>query len=146
MINRRATASLRGRVVAYIVASALLVLGCASLAMLDAERHNPRANIHTFGDAVWWATSTMTTVGYGDRFPTTGEGRVVGFALMIAGIALLGVVTASIASWLIDRVREVDVAAQAATRGDIAALRDEITMLREALTAGGHTAQSSPDS
>jgi voltage-gated potassium channel len=130
MINRRATATLRGQVVAYVCASTLLLLLCASLAMLDAERQNPHANIRTFGDAAWWAASTMTTVGYGDRVPTTGEGRAVGFGLMIAGIALLGIVTATIATWLLDRVREVDIAAQAATRGDIVALRAEIAALR----------------
>lgn len=75
--------------IGYIAASATLVLTCASLAMLDAERHNPDANIRTFGDAVWWAASTMTTVGYGDRVPTTGEGRAIGFALMLADIARL---------------------------------------------------------
>jgi voltage-gated potassium channel len=145
MINRRATASLRGQVIAYVAASTALVLLCASLAMLDAERHNPAANIHSFGDALWWAASTMTTAGYGDRVPTTGEGRAVGFALMLAGIALLGVVTAAIASWLIDRVRDVDAAAQAATRGDIAALRAEIAMLRQALTGPDPAAPPTPD-
>jgi voltage-gated potassium channel len=137
MINRRATATLRGQVVGYVVASAGLILFCAALAMLDAERRNPQANIHTFGDAIWWASATMTTVGYGDRVPTTGEGRAVGLALMLAGIALLGVVTASFASWLIDRVREADAASDAATRGDIGELRAEIAQLREALLTAG---------
>jgi voltage-gated potassium channel len=135
MLNRRATVTLRGKVVAYAIASTTLILVCASLAMLDAERHQPGANIRTFGDALWWAASTMTTVGYGDRVPTTGEGRAVGFALMLAGIALLGVVTAWIASWLVDRVRDAEAATQAATRGDIAALRAEIAMLRETIIA-----------
>ena len=133
MVNRRATASLRGRVVAYVVASAGLVLFCASLAMLEAEGHNPNANIKSFSDAVWWASATMTTVGYGDKYPTTTSGRAVGFALMLAGIALLGVVTASIASWLIDRVRDVDETSQAATRSDIKALRDQIDQLQQAI-------------
>lgn len=133
MINRRATATLRGRVVTYVLASAALILFCAALAVLDAERRNPHANIHTFGDAIWWASATMTTVGYGDRVPITVEGRAVGFALMLAGISLLGVVTASFASWLIERVREIDTAAQAATRGDIAILRTEVAQLRQAL-------------
>ena len=101
MINRRATASLHGRIVAYVVASAGLLLLISALAMLDAERHNPQANITSFGDALWWAVTTMSTVGYGDRYPTTLEGRVIGAVLMLAGIALLGIVTATLASWLI---------------------------------------------
>jgi voltage-gated potassium channel len=131
MLNRRATASLHGRVAIYVGASAGLVLLISALAMLDAERHNPQANIETFGDALWWAVSTMSTVGYGDRFPTTGNGRIIGAGLMVAGIALLGVVTASVASWLIQQVREAE--AQTATRGDIAELRAELARLSGAL-------------
>jgi voltage-gated potassium channel len=133
MINRRAAASLRGRVIMYVIASAGLVLLIAALAILEAERRNPQANIKTFGDALWWAITTMTTVGYGDRFPTTGEGRYIGAGLMLAGIALLGVVTASIASWLIEQVRHVETDAQAATRDDIKELRAEIARLSTAL-------------
>jgi voltage-gated potassium channel len=133
MINRRATASLRGRVVIYVVTSAVLVLLIAALAMLDAERHNPHANIKTFGDALWWAVTTMSTVGYGDRFPTTGDGRYIAAGLMLAGIALLGAVTASIAAWLIEQVRNAETEAQTATRGDIAELRAEIASLSTAL-------------
>ena len=73
--------------------------------MLDNERGKPGANIETFGDAVWWAMTTVTTVGYGDRYPVTGMGRVIAGAVMVAGIALLGTVTATLASWLIDQVR-----------------------------------------
>jgi len=129
MINRRATASLHGRIVAYVVATAGLVLLVSALAMLEAERHNPQANIYTFGDALWWAVTTMSTVGYGDRYPTTTDGRVVGVGLMLAGIALLGVITATFASWLIGQVRATETEAQTATRGDIADLRAEIARL-----------------
>jgi voltage-gated potassium channel len=129
MINRRATASLHGRIVAYVVATAGLVLLISAMAMLEAERHNPQANIDTFGDALWWAVTTMSTVGYGDRYPTTADGRVVGVGLMLAGIALLGVISATFASWLIGQVRETETEARAATRGDIAELRDEIARL-----------------
>lgn len=101
--------------------------------MLDAERHNPQANIHTFGDAIWWASATMTTLGDGDRVPVTGEGRAVGFALMLADIGLLGVVIASCLCWITDRVREIDTAVENATRGDIAILRAEIAQPRQAL-------------
>ena len=129
MINRRATASLHGRIVAYVVATAGLVLLVSALATLEAERHNPQANINTFGDALWWAVTTMSTVGYGDRYPTTTDGRVVGVGLMLAGIALLGVITATFASWLIGQVRETETEAETATRGDIAELRAEIARL-----------------
>jgi voltage-gated potassium channel len=133
MVNRRATASLRGRVVIYVVASAGLVLLIAALAMLEAEQHNPQSNIKTFGDALWWAAATMSTVGYGDRYPLTADGRVIGVGLMVAGIALLGVVTASLASWLIEQVRDVEAEAQTATRSDIERLRGEIARLTQAL-------------
>lgn len=77
----------------------------------------------------------MTTVGYGDRYPVTTQGRVVAAGLMIGGIAVLGVVTASIASWLIDRVREADEDAAVATRRDVAALAAEVAELKALVVA-----------
>jgi len=91
-------------VAVYIAGGASLLAFCAALAVLDAERASPDANIVDFGDAIWWAVTTMTTVGYGDRFPVTGTGRLVAFGLMIGGIALLGTVTATLASWLVETV------------------------------------------
>ena len=69
-------------------------------------------------------------MGYGDRFPVTGTGRLVAVALMLAGIALLGVVTAAFASWLIERVTEAEEVSQAATRQDLEALTREVAALR----------------
>src|SRR5664280_20387 len=57
----------------------------------DVRRGASSGNIKTFPDALWWAITIVTTVGYGDRYPTTGTGRLVGGALMLVGIALLGV-------------------------------------------------------
>ena len=61
------------------------------------------ANITSAGDALWWAFTTVTTVGYGDRFPVTTEGRAVAVVLMVAGIGVVGAVTAAVASWILDR-------------------------------------------
>jgi len=63
MLNRRATIRLRGRVGIYIAGGASLLAFCAALAVLDAERSTPDANISDFGDAIWWAVTTMTTSG-----------------------------------------------------------------------------------
>ncbi len=133
MLNRRASGSLRGRVVVYAVGAASLVLLVAALAVLDAERGRPGANIGNFGDALWWALTTVTTVGYGDHFPVTATGRFVAGGLMVAGIALLGVVTATFASWLIERVAQVEEASQAATRRDVETLAREVAALRAQL-------------
>lgn len=108
VLNRMTVASLRGRVAAYIVSASLLVGFTASLTCLDVERNAPGSNIHTFGDAAWWTIATMTTVGYGDHFPVTTEGRFIGAALMISGIALLGTVTATLASWITEQVKRDD--------------------------------------
>lgn len=133
VLNHRAGGSLRGRVAVYVVGSTSLILFVASLAVLEAERGQRGATIKNFGDAIWWAITTVTTVGYGDRYPVTTAGRFVAAGLMVAGIALVGVVTASFASWLLDRVRQVEEEAQAATRRDVAALAAEIAALRAEL-------------
>lgn len=115
VINRRAVNRLHGRVATYVVGGAVLLAFVAALAELSVERRAPDANILTFGDAVWWAITTMTTVGYGDTYPVTPTGRVVGAALMVAGVALLGTVTATFASWLVERVAEVRTAEEDTT-------------------------------
>lgn len=135
VLNRYAGASLRGRVAVYVVGSTSLMLFVASLAVLEAERGQPGATITDFSDAMWWAISTVTTVGYGDRYPVTTTGRFVAAGLMVAGIALVGVVTGSFASWLLDKVRQVEEEAQVATRHDVAVLAAEIAALRAELKA-----------
>ena len=64
-----------------------MLIWVASLAILDAERGKPGANIETFGEAVWWAFVTITTVGYGDFYPVTAHGRFVAVLLMAGGVA-----------------------------------------------------------
>lgn len=131
-LNRHAGGTLRGRVGVYVTGSVTLVVFVAALAVLEAER-KVDGNIDTFGDAVWWSMTTITTIGYGDQFPVSTTGRLVAVGLMLCGIALLGIVTASVATWLIDRVAEVDEESRAATRRDLLELRHEIAELKTLL-------------
>ncbi|WP_331758700.1 potassium channel family protein (plasmid) [Nocardia sp. NBC_01377] len=130
VLQRSVGGALRGRVIAYTAGSTLLLIFVASLAMLDTERHAPGANITTFPDALWWSVTTVTTVGYGDYTPVTNTGRLVALGLMLGGIALLGVVTATLASWIIQRVAEEDEASQSATRAQVTELTAQIAAMR----------------
>ncbi len=131
VLQRAVGHSIRGRVAAYTAGGVVMIVYAASLAVLDVERYAPHAQITSFGDAVWWAISTVTTVGYGDLAPVTFGGRLIAVALMIAGISLLGVVTATLASWIVEKVAEEDTANQAATAAHIEELREEIRKMRE---------------
>lgn len=113
MLNRHAATNLRGRVLTYLVGASSLLGFCAALAVLDAERASPDANITSIGDAAWWALTTMTTVGYGDCYPSTTMGRWVAAGLMIGGVAIIGTVTGTIASWLVECISDEQTAAAA---------------------------------
>lgn len=79
---------------------AIFLLVFASVAVLQFEDVEG-ANIHTAEDALWWAISTMTTVGYGDTYPTTTEGRFVAVFLMAGGVSLFGTFSGLVATWFL---------------------------------------------
>jgi voltage-gated potassium channel len=126
--------------------------------VLEAERNAPDASITTFGEALWWTITTLSTVGYGDRYPVTVEGRLVAATLMVAGIALLGVVTASIAAWFVENLRRAqsevseeveevsgDVEATQAQLAVVLAELRTISARLAALERDRHGATTSPD-
>lgn len=84
-----------------VAVTAVFVSYIAAVQITISERSVEGSNIKTFGDGLWWAVTTVTTVGYGDRFPTTTEGRILAVMLMLVGISLVGVITASVASWFV---------------------------------------------
>lgn len=125
--------AVRGRVVVYTAASAVLLLYAGSLAALQAEQGHS-GKINNFGDAVWWSICTVTTVGYGDESPVTTQGRLVAVLLMIGGIGLVSTVTATLASWVVQRVAQEDSEHQAATAAQMQALHDGIRAQMEVLS------------
>ncbi|MEV7324382.1 ion channel [Streptomyces sp. NPDC093970] len=99
----RTRLALQARVMAYASLSITLLGFAGALAVYQVERGAPNATIHTFGDSVWWTCSTLSTVGYGDVTPVTTLGRTIAVGLMACGIALLGAVTGSFSSMLLQR-------------------------------------------
>ncbi|WP_367323462.1 potassium channel family protein [Streptomyces sp. HUAS ZL42] len=134
LVGRRARMASQIQVTTYVAGAVVGLLMFGSLAVLSVERESPDGNIRTLGDAVWWSFTTMTTVGYGDHAPTTGLGRMIAVGLMLSGIALLGVVTANIAAWFIERFEKDDVEERAQTEA-ILALTEEVRALRAEVAA-----------
>jgi voltage-gated potassium channel len=132
-----------------VVAIGVVVLG--SLIAYYAE-HPTNPGFATFGDALWWGIVTLTTVGYGDIVPETTTGRWAGVTIMITGVAVLGVLAGSLASFF--RLGEGDNGAgspggepakPAGTSGDavlqaltaeLTALRSQVEVLTQRLTGG----------
>jgi voltage-gated potassium channel len=89
-----------------VLLASIFVAYISAIQITIAERTVDGSNIKNFGDGLWWAITTVTTVGYGDRYPTTTEGRLIAIALMIMGISLMGVITASVAAWFVKMGQE----------------------------------------
>jgi voltage-gated potassium channel len=105
-----------------LLAVALIVFACAGLVTI-AEHSAKNGNIHNFGQGLWWAMVTVTTVGYGDRYPTTPFGQGVAVVLMLVGIGLIGVLTATVASYFVGQ--DLDKA-----QGEREAIREELELAR----------------
>lgn len=100
---------------------AILTISFGSIAILQCEKGVEHSNIQSAGDAIWWTVVTMSTVGYGDYFPVTPDGRIIAVGLMIVGIGLFGTFTGFLAAWLVEGKKD---------RGDtIESLRCRITEL-----------------
>lgn len=104
---------------------ALVLITASSTAILHFEVSND-ANIKTAENALWWAFATITTVGYGEFYPVTAEGRVIAAILMTAGVGLFGAFSAALAAWFLIPENE-------ATDAEIAAMREELQKVRETL-------------
>jgi voltage-gated potassium channel len=97
--------SLRARVVAYLVTFSIMYVYVISLFVYQSERNAPGATITSYGDAVWWAMETISTVGYGDMIPVTVVGRLYASLLMLGAMIIVGATTGTVVSYLGERVQ-----------------------------------------
>src|SRR5258708_9994118 len=114
----------QGLLLAVLLVSMLLVV-FASIGILQFETV-PHAHIKSADDALWWAIVTITTVGYGDRYPVTSEGRLLAAGLMVFGVALFGTFSGFVASWFVQGKSDQ-------SEVDVLLLRDDIRDLRAEL-------------
>ena len=99
--TQKAKRSLHARATGYVIVITTALILVTSVVVLDLERDVKGANIKSFGDALWWAVSTVFTVGYGDRYPVSAGGRAVATVLMMCGIGLIGVIAAAVAAYFV---------------------------------------------
>jgi voltage-gated potassium channel len=105
----------------------------SSIAILNLE-NTPEANIKSPSDALWWSFATITTVGYGDRYPVTHEGRIVAAVLMTAGVGLFGTFTGFVASFFLEANQEKEESGLQLLTNEVRLLREQI----EAMEKRGH--------
>jgi voltage-gated potassium channel len=110
--------AVRARLITFAAVYALLFTYFIALGTLSAERDAPGATITTFGDALWWACVTITSVGYGDTYPITLQGRILGTLLMFGGLAIIGAATAVIVSYLNEKIAPLRTRAKVEPEGD----------------------------
>ena len=132
VLSRRNRGSRSQQVTTSVVTLAFATWFVAGLAVTEAERHVAGANIQGVGDGWWWAITTMATVGYGDTYPVSPQGRIVGMSLMIMGVALLGTITASIASNF-NMTNNEDLADGKSSASDLDSLKKRIAELESKL-------------
>ena len=130
MLTTRRTSSFIG-----VVTICFILLVFSSIAMLQFES-DEASNIKSAPDALWWAMTTMTTVGYGDRYPVTTEGRIVACVLMVAGVGLFGSFTGYMASLLVEpEIKDESKDLRLLTE-EIRSLREKVESLEKRMESG----------
>jgi voltage-gated potassium channel len=147
-LGRSALADRAGSSLVVAVFLTIVVLQYGSIAVLLAENNAPNANITSASDAVWWSYVSITTVGYGDRYPVTDLGRSIGVAVLTIGVGLFGVLTGFLAKFFLDprRVREARTAEpQADIQAELQELRRQVIAQRDQIARMTQSHVANPD-
>lgn len=126
ILERRAQSVLFAAVLMFVV---LVAVGSISVLQFESS---PDANIKTAEDALWWTIVTLTTVGYGDRFPISSEGRIVAVIVMVAGVGLFGTLSGFVASWFLSPAQKEEQSEMKRIEAELASIRRELAALRRA--------------
>jgi voltage-gated potassium channel len=102
LIYEHITQNKKQSVLTSVALISILMIIFSSIAILQFEK-DINSNIKTAEDAIWWSYVTITTVGYGDKYPITTEGRIIGAILMTTGVGIFGTFTALVSSWFIQK-------------------------------------------
>jgi flagellar basal body-associated protein FliL len=125
----------------------ILVLTASSVLVLQFESQSPDANITRGGDALWYSIVTITTVGYGDRYPVTAAGRITAMFIMFMGVGIIGALASILASLLVGSSAPAEEEAAIAEPAppveiEIATIKNELAAMRqllEKIATGGDT-------
>ncbi|MGE0823415.1 MAG: potassium channel family protein [Candidatus Binatia bacterium] len=131
ILNRRP----QGAFLTTVLVSLLLIV-FSSVAILQFERA-PESNINSPEEAVWWAFVTITTVGYGDHYPITFEGRIIAACLMVAGVSLFGTVSGFVAAWFLTPEEKQQ-------ENELEDIRKELQRIRQLLKSQQHAGDAGP--
>lgn len=111
----------------------ILLLEFGSVGILAIEGGNPAANITSASDAIWWVYVTITTVGYGDAYPVTNGGRILGMFVMLVGVGLFGVVTGFLSNKFLPPATEPEETTMVNRDASLALMQKELSEIRELL-------------
>lgn len=123
----------RGGVASVVLMAGLLVI-FSSIGILICEQSDPQSNIKTADDAVWWSVTTITTVGYGDKYPVTSEGRFLAMILMVCGVGLFGGLSGLVASVFVGTKEKGIVAEENKILARLEKLEEKIDRLKQGET------------
>ena len=134
-----------GKAITTGILATIIVVWVGSLMMLSAEQGVKGSEITSFGDSLWWAMETITTVGYGDVVPITATGRVIAVIVMMLGISVVGVVSAGLAATLVKQTGPANPNAPESVMSELAELKAMVASLQQHLDVKTSATPSRPE-